>query len=65
VNLSRLKKISGNYQLQGEKEKKKKPACLSPRRKEACHSIGTALLQNIAKQIGTQNSMMKSNKHTL
>jgi hypothetical protein len=35
--------------------------CLSPRKKEACHRIGTALLQSIAK-IGTQSNIKRRRK---
>jgi hypothetical protein len=46
-----------------EKIQRKKPSCLSPRNREACHVNGIALLQSIAK-IGTQ-STMKSGVKTL
>jgi hypothetical protein len=37
------------------------PMGLSPRNREVCHSIGTALLQSIAK-MGTQSNMKSSRK---
>jgi hypothetical protein len=45
----------------GDEKEGKNPTCLGPRIMEACHSIGTALLQSTMK-IGTQSTMKSSIK---
>jgi hypothetical protein len=44
--------------------REKKPACQCSTSMKACHNIGTARLQSIAK-IGTRQSTMKSSKKTV
>jgi hypothetical protein len=44
--------------MKREKVAGKNPTCLSPRNREACHSIGNALLQSIAK-VRTQSTINK------
>jgi hypothetical protein len=55
------KKILKQKQWRPPNKKEKKGKKLSPRNVKACHSVGTALLQSVAK-IGTQIAMKRSRK---
>jgi hypothetical protein len=62
-NRSSIFNIFLQEKAQALKQKEGKREKPNPRKRKACHSIGTALLQSVA-EIGTQ-STMKSNKNML
>jgi hypothetical protein len=49
LNCKFFYKKNGNHQYAKRKRGRKTPTGLSQRNRKACHSIGTALLQSIAK----------------
>jgi hypothetical protein len=60
----KTKAVEATNHKGGKQTEGKNPTVLmSPRTREACHNISTALMQSIAK-IGVQNTM-KSNQKTL